>query len=159
MSLDLKVAQETTSEQVNDWITLKTVMFDDDLVEVMQGFVLASSIFLTGFYVLQWFRGKCAPEAIYVSIVTTIIYASALLTGKSLTWVTVAKDFEVPLGKFLLNINLIGRYFAWMMTCPIILMQFVSLFKTVGQRLNDEIESFIIYGDQVMIVMGKFSLL
>lgn len=87
-----------SSEFYRGWLVPDMALSDDELASFMQGFLVVTSTFLTGFYVLQWFRGKCAPEAIYVSIITMIVYASALLTGKTLTWVTITGGLEVPLG-------------------------------------------------------------
>lgn len=43
-----------------------------------------------------------------------------------------------------------------MMTCPVILMQFLKLYKTYGQTLKQEVENFVIIVDQIMIVTGAF---
>lgn len=75
-------------------------MNEADLAVFMQGILIVSSTFLSGFYILQKLRNRCSNEVIYVSAVTMIVYSSTLLTGKSLIWVSIQGGLEVPLGKF-----------------------------------------------------------
>lgn len=91
----------TNRQNYGDLFPTDFSLEEDSVAVFMQGFIVVTSTFFTGFYIVQWLRGKCAPEAIYVSIVTMIVYASALLTGKELTWVTIAGGLEVPLGNSL----------------------------------------------------------
>ena len=51
---------------------------------------------------------------------------------------------------------MLGRYFSWLMTCPVILMQFSRLFKLVGYQMLGQNENFIVILDQIMIVCGAF---
>ena len=70
-----------------------------DLSLFVQGLLIVTSTLLSGFFILQKLRNRCANEVIYVSVVTVVNYSSKILSGKSLTWVTVEGGLEVPLGK------------------------------------------------------------
>lgn len=78
-----------------------TILGNADLALFMQGMLVVTSTFLTGFFILQKLRNRCANAVIYVSAVTTIVYSSKILSGKSFTWVTIEGGLEVPLGKFI----------------------------------------------------------
>ena len=74
------------------------VLGNADLALFMQGMIVVTSTFMSGFFILQKLRNRCATPVIYVSAVTTIVYSSKILSGKSFTWVTIEGGLEVPLG-------------------------------------------------------------
>eukprot|EP00924_Labyrinthula_sp_SR-Ha-C_P002507 snap_masked-scaffold_16-processed-gene-6.47-mRNA-1 protein AED:1.00 eAED:1.00 QI:0/0/0/0/1/1/3/0/457 len=118
----------------------------DELVILTQSILVVTSGLLTGFLTVQKFAGRCSNEVIYVSAVTTINYGSKILAGYGLTWVKIEEGKEVPL----------GRYFSWLLTCPVMLMQWMKLHSSVGLRIKDEEERTIVILDQVMIVCATF---
>lgn len=121
----------------------------EDLALFSEGLVIVISAFLTGFFLLQKLRGKCANEVIYVSAVTTVVYSSRLLSGKSFTWVMLNNGDEVPL----------GRYFSWLLTCPVLLMQILANLHCVGAKISPDQKSLIIILDQCLIVLGSYAAL
>lgn len=120
-----------------------------ELAAVSEGFVIVLSAFLTGFYVIQKMRNKCGNEVIYVSAVTALVYSSKLLSGKSFTWVTIEDGVEVPL----------GRYFSWLLTCPVLLIHILRVHSCVGKPVPESTQNFIIILDQVVIVFGSYAAL
>lgn len=117
-----------------------------DLATFLQGLLIVTSTLLTGFYAVNKFRGRCNNEVIYVAVVTLLIYASNLLAGTSLTWVALENGTWVPL----------GRYFAWLLTCPVIIMQLIKLHSSVGYKMATSNENMLVVLDQIMIVSGAF---
>lgn len=126
----------------------------------MQGMLIVTSTFLSGFFVLQKLRNRCSNEVIYVSLVMVINYSSKILAGKSLTWVTVEGGSQVPLGICSSSLPFvtcgIGRYFSWLLTCPVILIQMIRLHACVGYKTAADSENFLVLLDQIMIVCGSF---
>jgi len=125
-----RVLDSTTYQEIATWVSVLLV---------------TTSSSLTLFYLWQKSRGRCQGEVIYVAAATVVIYATSLASDYGVTWVATEHGI-VPL----------GRYFSWLLTCPVIIMQLMKVHGAVGYKLAKEQENFMVVLDQVMIVAGAF---
>ena len=113
-------------------------------VSIFKGVVFATSAMLVCFYFYQYMQNRCAWEVAYVQFVTAINYGLGTFAPISLT-VIVLSD-----GRFFA----IGRYFGWLATCPVILIQLYALMAFYGPPIDPHSVYFTVIKDLCMTTCG-----
>lgn len=113
-------------------------------VSVFKGVVFATAAMLVCFYFYQYMQNRCAWEVAYVQLVTAINYGLGTFAPISLT-VIVLSD-----GRFFA----IGRYFGWLATCPVILIQLYALMAFYGPPIDPHAVYFTVIKDLCVTTCG-----
>ena len=121
-------------------------IFPTAAMQFIEGVVSVCASVLAVFYFYQSQRGKASVEAVYISAVTALLYFTKLFSGETIYWVGTMNGL-VPL----------GRYFSWLLTCPVILAQFLKLHGAAGYTSYQTQLNFLIILEQIMIVCGAFA--
>eukprot|EP00515_Schizochytrium_aggregatum_P007987 CAMPEP_0202072278 /NCGR_PEP_ID=MMETSP0964-20121228/2331_1 /ASSEMBLY_ACC=CAM_ASM_000500 /TAXON_ID=4773 /ORGANISM="Schizochytrium aggregatum, Strain ATCC28209" /LENGTH=587 /DNA_ID=CAMNT_0048639301 /DNA_START=17 /DNA_END=1780 /DNA_ORIENTATION=- len=105
------------------------------------------SVVLLAFYVHQYRQGRCLIYPIYVQAVTAAVYCVAAFENGSFI------NAHVELEDGVRHIAL-GRYLAWMITCPPMLMGFFQTIGLLGPRISFTKINFIVTRDLITMAFG-----
>ena len=113
------------------------------------GVVALTSVLLLLFYFVQFLRSKCDWEVAYIQLVTVVNYGSLVVTDWNVIFYTTAYGEDFAL----------GRYLSWLMTCPVIIIQYMRLYSTFGPGYDVHKTNSLVVKDLVMNILGIYSVL
>lgn len=111
--------------------------------------VALTSVLLLVFYFAQFLRSRCDWEVAYVQLVTVINYGSIVVTDWNVIFYTTSYGDRFAL----------GRYLSWLMTCPVIIIQYMRLYSTFGPGYDVHKTNSLVVKDLVMNILGIYSVL